>query len=163
MLRLSSLPSPRPRPEPELPVDDFMCDDIDSYLIAMETSDIAGPSHKLQPQPQTSSTNRKSHPLSEEEEEEPVERPPNKKVLQRYCILKSHAYLISCYSSRFHSLVVSSARFSLAPCCRLVLSRPTRQCRVRKCSPATARTRDSQNEPCSSDALGNQKQEKTNG
>ncbi|XP_060783308.1 cell cycle checkpoint control protein RAD9A isoform X2 [Neoarius graeffei] len=76
---LSSLPSPRPRPEPELPVDDFMCDDIDSYLIAMETSDIAGPSHKLQPQPQTSSTNRKSLPLSEEEEEEPVERPPNKK------------------------------------------------------------------------------------
>ncbi|KAF5904955.1 cell cycle checkpoint control protein RAD9A, partial [Clarias magur] len=60
--------------------DDFMCDDIDSYLIAMETSDLAGPSHQPQPQPQTSSTNHKSRLLSdEEEEEESVERPPNKK------------------------------------------------------------------------------------
>lgn len=122
---LCSSPSPRPRAEPELPLDDFMCDDIDSYLIAMETSDLAGPSYKPQPQPkpQTSSTNHKSRLPSEEddEEEEPVERPPNKKVL-KHCILKSCAYLISCYSSRFHSLILSSARFSLAPCCRLALS-----------------------------------------
>ncbi|MCJ8733793.1 hypothetical protein PDJAM_G00227730 [Pangasius djambal] len=66
-------------PRAELPPDDFMCDDIDSYLIAMETSDLAGPSHE--PQPQPSSTNHKSRLLSEEadEEEESVERPPNKK------------------------------------------------------------------------------------
>ncbi|KAB5570994.1 hypothetical protein PHYPO_G00219840 [Pangasianodon hypophthalmus] len=66
-------------PRAELPPDDFMCDDIDSYLIAMETSDLAGPSYE--PQPQSSSTNHKSRLLSEEEdeEEESVERPPNKK------------------------------------------------------------------------------------
>ncbi|KAG7328922.1 hypothetical protein KOW79_007096 [Hemibagrus wyckioides] len=70
-------------PQAELPPDDFMCDDIDSYLIAMETSDLAGPSYELQPQ--TSSTNRKSRPLSEEEnedeeaEEQSVLGPPNKK------------------------------------------------------------------------------------
>ncbi|MCI4379688.1 hypothetical protein PGIGA_G00231210 [Pangasianodon gigas] len=66
-------------PRAGLPPDDFMCDDIDSYLIAMETSDLAGPSYE--PQPQSSSTNHKSRLLSEEEdeEEESVERPPNKK------------------------------------------------------------------------------------
>lgn len=77
--------SPSPRPRAELPPDDFMCDDIDSYLIAMETSDLTGPSYE--PQPQTSSANRKSQPLSEEEnedeeaEEQSVLGPPNKKVL----------------------------------------------------------------------------------
>ncbi|GAA6096816.1 cell cycle checkpoint control protein RAD9A [Tachysurus ichikawai] len=70
-------------PRAELPPDDFMCDDIDSYLIAMETSDLAGPSY--QPQPQTSSTNHKNRLSSEEEdedvetEEESVLGPPNKK------------------------------------------------------------------------------------
>ncbi|KAF7707051.1 cell cycle checkpoint control protein RAD9A [Silurus meridionalis] len=68
-------------PQTELPPDDFMCDDIDSYLIAMETSDLAGPSYE--PPPQTSSTNRKSRLISEEEDEEveedSEERPPNKK------------------------------------------------------------------------------------
>ncbi|XP_053487712.1 cell cycle checkpoint control protein RAD9A [Ictalurus furcatus] len=73
------------RPRAELPPDDFMCDDIDSYLIAMETSDLAGPSYE--PQPQTSSSNHKSRLLSDEEddeekekeEEESGEGPPNKK------------------------------------------------------------------------------------
>lgn len=70
------------RPQAELPPDDFMCDDIDSYLIAMETSDLAGPSYE--PRPQTSSSNHKSRLLSDEEddekkEEESVEGPPNKK------------------------------------------------------------------------------------
>ncbi|XP_017329315.1 cell cycle checkpoint control protein RAD9A [Ictalurus punctatus] len=72
------------RPRAELPPDDFMCDDIDSYLIAMETSDLAGPSYE--PQPQTSSSNHKSRRLSdeevdekEEEEEESGEGQPNKK------------------------------------------------------------------------------------
>ncbi|KAI5624837.1 cell cycle checkpoint control protein RAD9A [Silurus asotus] len=68
-------------PQTELPPDDFMCDDIDSYLIAMETSDLAGPSYE--PPPQTFSTNRKSRLISEEEDEEAEEdseeRPPNKK------------------------------------------------------------------------------------
>ncbi|KAK3535991.1 hypothetical protein QTP70_023740 [Hemibagrus guttatus] len=70
-------------PRAELPPDDFMCDDIDSYLIAMETSDLAGPSYE--PQPQTSSTNHKSRPCSEEEnedeevEEQSVLGPPSKK------------------------------------------------------------------------------------
>ncbi|KAF4094218.1 hypothetical protein AMELA_G00010470 [Ameiurus melas] len=70
------------RPQAELPPDDFMCDDIDSYLIAMETSDLAGPSYE--PRPQTSSSNHKSRLLSDDEddekkEEESVEGPPNKK------------------------------------------------------------------------------------
>lgn len=70
------------RPRAELPPDDFMCDDIDSYLIAMETSDLAGPSYE--PQPQTSSSNHKSRRLSDEEvdekeEEESGEGQPNKK------------------------------------------------------------------------------------
>lgn len=76
-----------PRPRAELPPDDFMCDDIDSYLIAMETSDLAGPSYE--PQPQTSSSNHKSRRLSdeeddekEEEEEESGEGQPNKKVFK---------------------------------------------------------------------------------
>lgn len=51
--------------------------------------------------------------------------------------------------SLFYSVIVSSARFSSAPCCRPLLSRATRQCRARKCSPATAKTRDSPNERCS--------------
>ncbi|TSV81496.1 Cell cycle checkpoint control protein RAD9A [Bagarius yarrelli] len=65
----------------ELPPDDFMCDDIDSYLIAMETSELAGPSYKLQ----TSPSIRKSRLPSDEEdeheaeEEESVLGPPNKK------------------------------------------------------------------------------------
>lgn len=74
-----------PRPRAELPPDDFMCDDIDSYLIAMETSDLAGPSYE--PQPQTSSSNHKSRRLSDEEvdekeEEESGEGQPNKKVFK---------------------------------------------------------------------------------
>lgn len=60
-----------------------MCDDIDSYLIAMETSDLAGASYE--PQPQTSSTKQKTWLPSEEEDEEEAEEesvlgPPNKKV-----------------------------------------------------------------------------------
>ncbi|XP_062856278.1 cell cycle checkpoint control protein RAD9A [Trichomycterus rosablanca] len=77
----------RPRAEPAAAADDFMCDDIDSYLIAMETSELAGPSNELVPRP--SSTNRKTRPPPEDEEdeeredeereEESLERPPNKK------------------------------------------------------------------------------------
>lgn len=74
---------------PPPPPDDFMNDDIDSYLIAMETSDVAGPSATLCPSPNHT---RQAHPPaanhrlrvdSEEEEQEEdteeTERPPNKK------------------------------------------------------------------------------------
>ncbi|KAL0974204.1 hypothetical protein UPYG_G00217060 [Umbra pygmaea] len=70
------------------PPDDFMNDDIDSYLIAMETSDLAGPPDAVAPRQQTSSRTPTTQPPvadhrreseEEEEEEEDTERPPNKK------------------------------------------------------------------------------------
>uniref|UniRef100_A0AAR2J8L8 Cell cycle checkpoint control protein RAD9A n=1 Tax=Pygocentrus nattereri TaxID=42514 RepID=A0AAR2J8L8_PYGNA len=69
---------PQALPEP----DDFMSDDMDSYLIAMETSDLAGPSHE--PVTASCSTNHRARLPSEgdddeEEDEESLDRPPNKK------------------------------------------------------------------------------------
>ncbi|XP_041707669.1 cell cycle checkpoint control protein RAD9A [Coregonus clupeaformis] len=74
------------------PPDDFMNDDIDSYLIAMETSELAGPSdapaprspspnHTLTTQPSVAIHRRRLESGEEEEEEETedTERPPNKK------------------------------------------------------------------------------------
>ncbi|KAM4621629.1 cell cycle checkpoint control protein RAD9A [Polymixia lowei] len=78
---------------PPPPPDDFMNDDMDSYLIAMDTSVAPGPSARSPSTPplpnHTSSvqpplTNHRTRPHSEEEEEEEEEtedseRPPNKK------------------------------------------------------------------------------------
>ncbi|XP_028824150.1 cell cycle checkpoint control protein RAD9A [Denticeps clupeoides] len=55
----------RPRTPP--PADDFMCDDMDSYLIAMETSEMAGPSSRTEPR------------SSSEREQEEEQRPHSKK------------------------------------------------------------------------------------
>ncbi|XP_050983691.1 cell cycle checkpoint control protein RAD9A isoform X2 [Labeo rohita] len=67
------------RPDAEQPPDDFMSDDMDSFLIAMETSELPGPSH-VPTSPPPPSNNRK-HSFSEEEPEEEAlaEGPPNKK------------------------------------------------------------------------------------
>ncbi|XP_064810830.1 cell cycle checkpoint control protein RAD9A isoform X2 [Oncorhynchus masou masou] len=72
------------------PPDDFMTDDIDSYLIAMETSELAGPSDALAPRspspnhtlttPPSVAMRRLERGEEEEEEDtEDTERPPNKK------------------------------------------------------------------------------------
>ncbi|KAM6953838.1 cell cycle checkpoint control protein RAD9A [Aplochiton taeniatus] len=83
----SSDPTKRAPPPP----DDFMNDDMDSYLIAMDTSVVAGPSEARAPSPQTpqpmvvtqAMANHRTRPHSEEEEdaeeEEDLDRPPNKK------------------------------------------------------------------------------------
>lgn len=66
------------RPDAEQPPDDFMSDDMDSFLIAMETSELPGPSHVPTSPPQP--TNNRKHPASDDEQEEALaERPPNKK------------------------------------------------------------------------------------
>ncbi|KAL1261510.1 hypothetical protein QQF64_006775 [Cirrhinus molitorella] len=69
-------------PDTEQPPDDFMSDDMDSFLIAMETSELPGPSHVPTSPPRLSNRkdNRK-HSFSEEEQEEEAltEGPPNKK------------------------------------------------------------------------------------
>ncbi|KAL6117603.1 rad9a [Pungitius sinensis] len=77
---------------PPPPPDDFMNDDIDCYLIAMDTSIAAGPSAAGPPTPPltdsscskwTAVANHRTRPHSEEEEEEDETadsgRPPNKK------------------------------------------------------------------------------------
>ncbi|KTG40236.1 hypothetical protein cypCar_00030021 [Cyprinus carpio] len=65
-------------PDTEQPPDDFMSDDMDSFLIAMETSELPVPSH-VPTSPPRPTSNRK-HSFSEEEEEEALaEGPPNKK------------------------------------------------------------------------------------
>lgn len=70
------------------PPDDFMCDDMDSYLIAMETSEIAGPSTEINQQPCSArAPAMPSHQSlcdleeqqEEEEDDDDLERPPNKK------------------------------------------------------------------------------------
>ncbi|XP_031443289.1 cell cycle checkpoint control protein RAD9A-like [Clupea harengus] len=72
------------------PPDDFMCDDMDSYLIAMETSEIAGPSTQInQPPGSTHAPTTPNHRAlldneleeeqEQEQEEDDLERPPNKK------------------------------------------------------------------------------------
>ncbi|XP_043113332.1 cell cycle checkpoint control protein RAD9A [Puntigrus tetrazona] len=70
------------RTDTEQPPDDFMSDDMDSFLIAMETSELPGPSHVPTSPPRP--TNNRKHSFSEEEEEEEEEEalregPPNKK------------------------------------------------------------------------------------
>ncbi|ROL47187.1 Cell cycle checkpoint control protein RAD9A [Anabarilius grahami] len=66
------------RPDAEQPPDDFMNDDMDSFLIAMETSELPGPSHVPTSPPHP--TNNRKHSISEEEQEEALtEGPPNKK------------------------------------------------------------------------------------
>ena len=81
---------------PPPPPDDFMNDDMDSYLIAMDTSVMPGPSASRPPSPpltnstslkQTATANHRTRLPSEEEEEEEEEEeavdssgPPNKKV-----------------------------------------------------------------------------------
>ncbi|KAL2077848.1 hypothetical protein ACEWY4_027352 [Coilia grayii] len=78
------------RASPPTPADDFMCDDMDSYLIAMETSEIAGASSQKEPQPSSShGPPMPNHRVfldsvmeeqqQERDEEEDLERPPNKK------------------------------------------------------------------------------------
>lgn len=75
------------RREAQAAADDFMSDDMDSYLIAMEASDLPGdlpgPSHEPVPPVPHSSTNHRARLCSEEEEdeeeEEQVNQPPNKK------------------------------------------------------------------------------------
>ncbi|XP_069550658.1 cell cycle checkpoint control protein RAD9A [Brachyistius frenatus] len=85
------------RTQPPPPPDDFMNDDIDSYLIAMDTSVVPGPATTGPPTPsladstcakQPAAANYKSRLRSEEEEEEEqaeedgtddADRPPNKK------------------------------------------------------------------------------------
>uniref|UniRef100_A0A8C7HA69 Cell cycle checkpoint control protein RAD9A n=1 Tax=Oncorhynchus kisutch TaxID=8019 RepID=A0A8C7HA69_ONCKI len=73
------------------PPDDFMTDDIDSYLIAMETSELAGPSDALAPRspspnhtlttpPSVAMRRLETGEEEEEEDTEDTERPPNKKV-----------------------------------------------------------------------------------
>ena len=89
-----SPPALRAHTPPPPPPDDFMNDDIDSYLIAMDTSIAPGPSATRQPTPplavstclkQTVAANHRTRLHSEEEEEEEDETddsgaPPNKKV-----------------------------------------------------------------------------------
>lgn len=80
---------------PPPPPDDFMDDDIDSYLIAMDTSIAPEPSATGPPTPQLANSTCIKQPAAanqrrrlhseEEEEEEEVEtdashKPPNKKV-----------------------------------------------------------------------------------
>lgn len=77
---------------PPPPPDDFMNDDIDSYLIAMDTSIASGPpaTAPLTPplaestyfkQPAAANHRTRIHSDEEEEEEEAdSDRPPNKKV-----------------------------------------------------------------------------------
>ncbi|KTG05181.1 hypothetical protein cypCar_00015367 [Cyprinus carpio] len=62
-------------PDTEQPPDDFMSDDMDSFLIAMETSELPGPSHvPTSPPPPT---NNRKHSFIEDEAL--AEGPPNKK------------------------------------------------------------------------------------
>lgn len=86
-----SLHSPLRAPTPPPPPDDFMNDDIDSYLITMDTSIAPGPSATGPPTPpsanstcskQPAAANQRSRLCSEEEEDETGDsaRPPNKKV-----------------------------------------------------------------------------------
>ncbi|XP_037531758.1 cell cycle checkpoint control protein RAD9A [Nematolebias whitei] len=73
------------RAEPP-PPDDFMNDDIDAYLIAMDTSVVPGPSAADSPAPSVAAFRvspaadhkTRKHSEEEEEEEDP-DRPPNKK------------------------------------------------------------------------------------
>uniref|UniRef100_A0A3P8ZAP9 Cell cycle checkpoint control protein n=1 Tax=Esox lucius TaxID=8010 RepID=A0A3P8ZAP9_ESOLU len=73
-----------PRSPP--PADDFLNDDIDSYLIAMDTSELPGPSnapaqrsnHRLEAQSPVANHRLESEE-AEEEETGDTERPPNKK------------------------------------------------------------------------------------
>ncbi|XP_041800568.1 cell cycle checkpoint control protein RAD9A [Chelmon rostratus] len=80
----------RRAPTPPPPPDDFMNDDIDSYLITMDTSIAPGPSATGPPTPpsanstcskQPAAANQRSRLCSEEEEDETGDsaRPPNKK------------------------------------------------------------------------------------
>lgn len=74
------------------PPDDFMNDDIDSYLIAMDTSIVPGPSATDPPTPpladstfskQPAAASHRTRSYSDEEEEDEIansEGPPNKKV-----------------------------------------------------------------------------------
>lgn len=93
---LTCIPPPaRARTPPPPPPDDFMNDDIDSYLIAMDTSIAPGPSVTGPPTPPLAKltspealaeANHRTRLHSEEEEEEEEDetndsyRPPNKKV-----------------------------------------------------------------------------------
>ncbi|XP_059378063.1 cell cycle checkpoint control protein RAD9A-like [Carassius carassius] len=66
-------------PDTEQPPDDFMSDDMDSFLIAMETSELPGPSHVPTSPPRP--TNNRKHSFIEEEQDEQAlaDGPPNKK------------------------------------------------------------------------------------
>ena len=91
---VSYLP-PRAQTPPPPPDDDFMDDDMDSYLIAMDTSIAPGPSATCPPTPplavstcskQPAAANHRSRLIADEEEEEEDAEladsagPPNKKV-----------------------------------------------------------------------------------
>lgn len=89
MFRFSILLRANPSPPPP---DDFMNDDMDSYLISMDTSIAPAPSSAGAPTPpfvapacskQPSVANHRARLYSEEEDEEDLgssEGPPNKKV-----------------------------------------------------------------------------------
>lgn len=78
------------------PPDDFMNDDMDSYLIAMDTSIAPGPSNTGPPPPSLSGDTRSKRPAAvshkarilieeaEEEETDDLDRLPNKKVCLRF-------------------------------------------------------------------------------
>lgn len=76
---------------PAPPLDDFMNDDMDAYLIAMDTSVAPGPSDPSpvtpplpahSEQPRTTNHRTRLEMAEEEEETESSEAPPEKKVLR---------------------------------------------------------------------------------
>lgn len=89
------------------PPDDFMNDDMDSYLIAMDTSIAPGPSNTGPPPPSLSDDTRSKRPAAvshkarilieeaEEEETDDLDRLPNKKVCLRF-LRKDGGVLTGC-------------------------------------------------------------------
>ncbi|CAL1613528.1 unnamed protein product [Knipowitschia caucasica] len=63
---------------PPPPPDDFMNDDMDSYLIAMDTSVVPGPSSRPEPS-RLAAENHRTHDSDEEDGSEHMDGPPNKK------------------------------------------------------------------------------------
>lgn len=91
------------------PPDDFMNDDMDSYLIAMDTSIAPGPSNTGPPPPSLADDTRSKRPAAvshkaririeeaeeEEEETDDLDRLPNKKVCLRF-LRKNGGVLTGC-------------------------------------------------------------------
>lgn len=88
---------------PAPPLDDFMNDDMDAYLIAMDTSIAPGPSDRCpatpplpshSEQPRTANHRTRLEMEEEEEETENTDAPPEKKVSRRKLLL---VYSIVCF------------------------------------------------------------------